>query len=171
MLGDFNARVGSSSSKENQWDKNRGPHGFGDVNDAGKEFLHFLSPNEATTCNTWFQKKDIHKCTWQHLKSKKWHCIDYAIVRARDKRRCLDASDKRGAECNTDHQLLRVKMRLSKLYPADRPATNPYRFDVSKLAGPCFDEDGKDTHRGKFQELASRSVKEQWLEDGSIEEK
>ena len=174
MLGHFNARVGSSSSRameEDQWDKNRGPHGFGEVNDAGKEFLHFLSLNEATACNTWFQKKDIHKCTWQHPKSKKWHCIDYAIVRARDQRRCLDASVEWGAECSTDHQLLRVKMRLSKLYPAARPATNPYRFDVSKLAGPSFDEDGKDTFRGKFQELASRSVKEQWLEDGSIDEK
>ena len=119
MLGDFNARVGSSRpnvvEEEDQWENIRGPHGFGEVNDAGKELLHILSLNEATVCNTWFQKKDIYKGTWQHPKSKKWHCIDYAIVRTRDKRRCLDASVNRGAECNTDHQLLRIKMRLSKL--------------------------------------------------------
>ena len=42
--------------------------------------MHFLSLKEATVCNTWFNKKDIYKCTWQHPKSKKWHCIDHAIV-------------------------------------------------------------------------------------------
>lgn len=32
--------------------------------DAGKEFLQLVS-------NTWFQKKDIYKRTWQHPKSNK----------------------------------------------------------------------------------------------------
>lgn len=44
MLGDLNVRVGSNNSNtmlEDQWDKNRSPHGFGDANDAVKEFLHF----------------------------------------------------------------------------------------------------------------------------------
>ena len=44
MLGDLNVRVGSNNSNamlEDQWDKNRSPHGSGDANDAAKEFLHF----------------------------------------------------------------------------------------------------------------------------------
>ena len=109
LLGESNACVGSSTSSaigEDQWDNNRGPHGLGEVNDAGKEFLHFLSLTEATVCTTRFQKKDIYKCTWQHPKSKEWHCIDYGIVRTR---RCLDASVKHGAECNTDLELLCVR--------------------------------------------------------------
>ena len=65
MLGDFNAHVGSSSlsATEDQWDSNRDLHGFGEVNDAGKELLQFLTLNEATVCNTWFEKKDIYKGT------------------------------------------------------------------------------------------------------------
>ena len=71
MLGDFNARVGSRTSG-NDWSVNvRGPHGLEETNDAGKELLSFLSLNEATICNTWFEKKDIHKSMWQHPKSKK----------------------------------------------------------------------------------------------------
>ena len=54
---------------------------------------------------------------------------------------------------------------------SNRSAANPYRFDVSKLAGPSVDKDGKDTPRGKFQELASKSAKEKWKEDGSVQEK
>ena len=141
------------------------------MNDAGKELLSFLSLNEATACNTWFQKNDIYKCTWQHPKSKSWHCIDYAIVRARDRRRCLDASVKRGAECNTDHQLLRIKLRMSKLYQTAKTTTSPHRFDISKLVGPSSDKDGKNTPRGQFQELVKKSAKEQWKVDGSIQDK
>ena len=40
-----------------------GPQGHGELNEAGKELLSFLSINEATVCNTWYQKKGIHKAT------------------------------------------------------------------------------------------------------------
>ena len=86
--------MGSRTSGDD-WSLNvRGPHGLEEANDAGKELLSFLSLNEATICNTWFEKKDIHKSTWQHPKSKKWHCIDYAIMRQKDRARCIDAAVK-----------------------------------------------------------------------------
>ena len=48
----------------------RGPHGYGELNDTGRELLAFVSVNTATICNTWFKKQDIYKQTWQHPKSK-----------------------------------------------------------------------------------------------------
>ena len=83
---------------------------MGEVNDAGRELLSFLMLNEATICSTWFEKKMIHRQTWQHPKLKKWHCIDFA----EDRKLVLDAEVKRGAECQTDHQLLRVKVKMSR---------------------------------------------------------
>ncbi len=65
MLGDFNARVGSRRSEDDEWWYERGPHGHGVLNEAGRELLSFLSTNEATVCNTWFAKKNIYKQTWQ----------------------------------------------------------------------------------------------------------
>ena len=48
VLGDFNAHVGARNHMdEDQWQGSRGPHGIGEVNDAGKELLNFLSLNEA----------------------------------------------------------------------------------------------------------------------------
>ena len=43
MLGDFNACVGSrhSSSEDDPWEQVRGPHGVGEVNEAGEELLNF----------------------------------------------------------------------------------------------------------------------------------
>ena len=59
MLGDFNAHVGFRRV-DDEWWYERGPHGYGDLNEAGEEMLSFLSTNEATICNSWFKKKDIH---------------------------------------------------------------------------------------------------------------
>ena len=104
LLGNFNARVGSRDADEEEdelWRQVRGPHGFGQCNDSGKELLAFLARNESIICNTWFMKKDMHKQTWQHQKFKQWHCIDYVIMRRRDRKRCTDATVKHGAECNT----------------------------------------------------------------------
>ena len=84
LLGDFNAQVGSRETADDPWGNVRGPNGFGEINDAGKELLAFLLTNEATVCNTWFTKKNIHKQTWQHPKSKQWHCIDFAIMQQCD---------------------------------------------------------------------------------------
>ncbi len=72
----------------------RGPHGYGDLNDAGRELLSFLATNKATVCNSWFKKRDIQKQTWQH--PRKWHCIDYVIMRQTHRRRCLDVSVMQG---------------------------------------------------------------------------
>ncbi len=121
ILDDFNARVGSRMCNSNsnpreddQWESVRGRHGVGEVNEAGEELLNFLLLNEATICNTWFQKKSIHKYTWQHPRSKVWHCIDFTIVRQCDRRRCLDAEVMRGAECHTDHHLLRIMLKMTQ---------------------------------------------------------
>ena len=103
MLGDFNARVGSRSEEGGQWGEVRGPHGLAEADHAGTELLTFLSINEASVCNTWFPKRGIHKQNWQHPKSKRWHCINFAIVWQAHRRRCLDASVKRDAECHTAH--------------------------------------------------------------------
>ena len=45
------------------------------------------------------------------------------------------------------------------------------RFDISKLTGSLVDENGKDTPRGTFQDLASKLVMEEWEEDKSVDEK
>ena len=93
LLGDFNARIGTaggSSGLEDDWSLVRGPHGFGQINEAGEELLTFLHLLDAVVCNSWFQHPDIHKATWRHPRSGRWHCIDYAITRRRDLKLCRD---------------------------------------------------------------------------------
>ena len=61
-------------------ERERGPYGFGELNDAGRELLSFLSSHEGMVCNTRFQKSNIYKQIWRHPKSGVWHCIDYILT-------------------------------------------------------------------------------------------
>ena len=177
LLGDFNARTGSRSAGSD-WGSVRGPHGYGNLNDAGRELLTFLAINEATVCNTWFQKKEIHRQTWQHPKSKKWHCIDFAITRQSYRRRCLDAAVARGAECNTDHQLLKIKLIVGPrpIHRSRQACPITRRFDVAKLRHHHNPEDShtsQEQPRDLFQQLIGEKLcpQIQHLEGLDIEEK
>ena len=94
VVGDFNARVGSSERRENSsmWDGVRGCHGAGKMNESGEALLSFCALNELTIMNTCFEKKNINKYTWQHPGSKKWHCIDYVIMRRKQRRFCCNVT-------------------------------------------------------------------------------
>ena len=135
LLGDFNARVGSREGSDDPWWYERGPHGLGVMNEAGRELLSFLSIIGATVCNTWFKKKDVHRRTWQHPESKCWHCIDYAVMGKSERWRCTDAMLVRGAMCNTDHMMLRLKVRIEKKPPSKQEDKKGRRFDVAQGLG------------------------------------
>ena len=62
-MGDFNTLVGYRCVDDEEWWYERGPHGYGELNEVGREQLSFVSTNDATICNTWFKKKMIYKQT------------------------------------------------------------------------------------------------------------
>ncbi len=135
ILGDFNARVGTSRGEQSDfWKPVRGPHGYGALNDAGEELLTFLSLVGGTICNTWFQHQDIHKATWSHPRSGRWHCIDFVITRQRDLKLCQDVRVVRGAECATDHLMLGLRYLLPTTARQHHcKVVKRRRFDVDKL--------------------------------------
>ena len=114
VVGDFNARVGSNHPDlvKGDWSGVRGNYGVGNVNGAGRALLTFCAVNSLTVMNTWYEKKDIYKCTWQHPGSKMWHCIDYILMTQSQRNFCRDVSVICRADCWTDHRLLRAKITL-----------------------------------------------------------
>ena len=170
VLGDFNACVGSRQVVGDQWSKVRGQQGCGVANDAGKELLGFLSTLQATVCNTWFQKKEIHRVTWQHPKSKQWSCIDYVIMRESDRRMWSDVTVKRGAECNTDHQFLYASVRMAWRDLKKRAGMNEgKRYDVSGLVSCKGSDDmstGRPLQQQYIKEVLERATSA-WPEEGT----
>ncbi|XP_065279376.1 uncharacterized protein LOC135895225, partial [Emys orbicularis] len=131
LLGDFNARVGADSEN---WKGVIGPHGVGKRNSNGLLLLSLCSENDLTITNTLFRQADKYKTTWMHPRSKQWHLIDYAIVRRRDIRDVLITRVIRGAECWTDHRLVRTSLQLY-IVPSRHKHPKHVRpaFNIAKL--------------------------------------
>ena len=136
LLGDFNARVGISERQTGtvtfNWNGVKGCHGVGKMNESGEHLLSFCAVNELVIMNTTFEKRNIHKYTWQHPTSKKWHCIDYVIMRQTQRNFCCDVTVLHSAECRTDHKLLRAQLRLQVSTKVSRKPSRK-RFAVSAL--------------------------------------
>ena len=115
LLGDFNARVGRN---HDIWHGVIGHHGVSNMNSSGFRLLSLFSELGLAITNTFFQLCDMHKTSWMHPRSKHWHLIDYIIVRRRDLNEQQITRAMRGAECSTDHRLIRSTLRLAVRPPA-----------------------------------------------------
>ena len=83
---------------------------------------------------TTFSHQDTHKATWIHPRSKHGHILDYLIIRKRDLQDVCTVRVMRGADCGTDHRLIRGKMNLCIMRKNRSKGVNlPKRIDVSRL--------------------------------------
>ena len=117
LLGDFNARVGRN---HDIWHGVIEHHGVGNINSSGLRLLFLWSELVLAITNTFFQLRDMYKTSWMHPRSNHWHLIEYVIVRRRDLNEVLITRAMRGAECSTDHRLIRSTLRLTVRPPTRR---------------------------------------------------
>jgi len=132
LLGDFNARVGADSEL---WGDIIGQHGIGNINSNGLRLLNTCSQFDLIITNTVFQQRNQLKATWMHPRSKHWHLLDYVIVRRSDRRDVHLTRVMRGAECWTDHRLVRSTVRL-EIRPPVRKHKPKKKLNVKACQDP-----------------------------------
>ena len=149
ILGDFNARVGKD--KDN-WKGVLGPHGVGNLNSNGLLLLSMCAEHQLCITNTMFRQADKYKTTWMHPRSKQWHMLDYVVVRQRDIGDVCITRAMRGAECWTDHRLVRavVNLRIAVTH-RKRPKVVRAAFNTARLRHPFI--------HNKFQEALDENLK------------
>ena len=136
VMGDFNARVGAASSL---WPNVLGPYGTGKSNGNGERLLSFCSTFGLAITNTLFRLDQRDIVTWTHPRSGHRHLLDYILVRQRDRGDVRITRAMRGADCGSDHILVRTKLALNLTRSAycdkrsRRPVFNIRKLDDSKI--------------------------------------
>ena len=144
LIGDFNARIGREHDK---WPLVKGKHEIGKCNSNGELLLALCSEFELIVTNTMFKQKDERKTNWTNPRSKHWHMVDF-IDRVM-----------RGANCWTDHQMLRSKVafRIRQKHNRQR-ISKPTKLNTAKQSTT--------SHRESFEQEMDSALA-QWEKDNS----
>ena len=132
VLGDFNARVGTDY---HTWGDVIGMHGVGNLNSSGLRLLNTCAEFDLLVTNALFQQRSQLKTTWMHPRSKHWHMLDYILVRRRDRQDVLLTRAMRGAECWTDHKMVRTSVQL-QIRPLVHKRKPKKRLNVRACSSP-----------------------------------
>ena len=133
LLGDFNARVGSDNQA---WPDCLGPYGVGKINENGQRLLELCTYRGLSVTNTFFKSKMRHRVTWRHPRSKHWHQLDMIIAKRSSIGTFIHSRSYHSADCDTDHALVRAKLRVKFRKPPQGGTSRSKVPDVKKLQFP-----------------------------------
>lgn len=160
LLGDFNARVGTNTEA---WPNVIGPNGLGEENAQGVTLLELCTRFGLLISNTMFPHRDIHKGTWKHPRSQKWHLIDFIIIKQHYKSDLADSRVLRSADCWTDHKLVRAKLNLRFHISTQRRRRNiPPRLKTARLSVPEIKQQLEEAIASRLPNIDSTSLEQHW---------
>jgi hypothetical protein len=108
-------------------------HSLHNERNNGNRKVNFALGTDSDVMGTWYQHKDIHDFTWRSPDSKICNPLDHILV---DRRICTNIGDVRsvrGAEIESDHFLLRAKIRLKIMRSEKLKKCEIKKLDIRKL--------------------------------------
>ena len=141
-------------------------YGIGKCNSNGELLMALCSEFELIVTNTMFKQTDERKSTWMHPLSRHWHMIDFIITRCRDKMDIHSTRAMRGANCWTDHQMLRSKVVfIIRQKHNTQGKSKPTKLNTAKLCTINHRESLEqemDSALAKWEEKENSTPEEEW---------
>lgn len=152
LIGDFNAKVGKTE-EDDHIRQVVGRHGLGQRNHRGERLIQFALENYFTIMNTTFKHHSRRLSTWTSPDSQYKNQIDYLLIRQRWRTSITSVKAKPGADCNSDHKLLKahytIKLQQRKYVAISKRITPPepaiFQARLNSSLKPDVTEDPEQT--------------------------
>ena len=145
VMGDTNARLG----KEEIYRPEIGPFSkHGVTSENGKLLVDFAKEKGLIVMSTYFRNKEIHKGTWRSPDGKHTNQIDHVLIEKCQRACILNIRAYRGADINSDHFLLGIK--LKPIIPKIK--NQRAKRKVSKLNKRLRTESDREEYKSKISE-------------------
>ena len=152
-VGDMNAKVGREVDVFQQAIGRESLHTVS--NDNGIRLASLACTTNLVIGGTLFPHKDIHKQTWNSPDGTSHNQIDHILVNHRFRRSLLDVRAYRGADCDSDHNLLVAKFTIKlKIYKNPTTTERVKNYDTSKFKDVLIKNSFQISLQNRFSALA-----------------
>nr|VZI29562.1 unnamed protein product [Spirometra erinaceieuropaei] len=139
FLDDFNAPVGTDHAA---WRGVLGPHDLEGSNDNSLLLLQTCTEHRFLMANTFSRPSMQKKATWMHSRSRRWHLLDFVLVRRRDQWNVLVLTG--------GSTIVSSSPRLGSIYNpvGGRKVNGPQNATIVSLYKCKWNRQLYDTHKG-----------------------
>jgi hypothetical protein len=146
VMGDFNAKVG----KEPGLAPNVGKYSLHEeTNNNGWRMVDFAITKNMAISSTLLQHKRIHKETWRSPDGTASNQIDHVMIDSRHATDILDVKSCRGADCDSDHYMVKIKCRRRISTVGKLSTQRSIKYNVENLK----EGNNAKEYRNKIEEL------------------
>uniref|UniRef100_A0A8D8R5I6 Craniofacial development protein 2 n=1 Tax=Cacopsylla melanoneura TaxID=428564 RepID=A0A8D8R5I6_9HEMI len=148
VLGDWNAVVGEVEMKE---DNVTGSFGYGTRNTRGERLIEFCKEKDLIITNTFFKQPMNRRYTWTRPSDGRRFQLDYILIRRDHQKFALQCKTYPGADINSDHNLLFIKIRINSKKKLIKN-NNRMKYDLAKLQ--------ENQIRNNYQQAVKEKIKD-----------